>query len=243
MSEPASTSEKPWHHRTSPRAIRPRWYCFCSGVPAAMMAGPIQLTFMYCGPRGSPAPHISSPRMVRSHGDASLPPYSIGQCGVSSPRSASAPQNAMHCALCTSVGRSLSSWLQPAGMWSRITERTSSRNSRSSPLHPNSMASPLRTVHEASPRSADAPASGSRRASGCPVGTSLRSVDRLRLARDGGERNVAVGGELSRHSQDALGDHVHLHLGTSPSEAVCLAHQPVAGVHLGSGVLVGPRQH
>jgi len=62
-SEPASGSEKPWHHRTSPREIRGRCSAFCWSDPYFMIAGPIQLTFMYWGPRGSPIAHISSPMM------------------------------------------------------------------------------------------------------------------------------------------------------------------------------------
>src|SRR4051794_34053307 len=57
------------------------------------MVGPIQLTFMYCAPRGSPAAHISSPRMKCSHTVLARPPYSFGQCGTSRPAAASFGQN------------------------------------------------------------------------------------------------------------------------------------------------------
>jgi hypothetical protein len=73
-SDPASGSEKPWHQSTVPAAIAGSNRCFCSSVPAAMMAGAIQLVFTYCGPRGSPAPQSSSPMMICSHGEASRPP-------------------------------------------------------------------------------------------------------------------------------------------------------------------------
>ena len=43
---------------------------------------------MYCGPRGSPTDHSSSPRMMCCQGVAARPPCSAGQCGVSQPRSA-----------------------------------------------------------------------------------------------------------------------------------------------------------
>ena len=89
-SEPASGSEKPWHQTTSPRTMRRQVQSpsarRCRG---AMIDGPIQLTFMYCGPRGSPTDHSSSPRMMCCHGVAARPPCSAGQCGVSQPRSAS----------------------------------------------------------------------------------------------------------------------------------------------------------
>ncbi len=41
------------------------------------IVGPIQFTFMYCGPRGSPTAHISSPRMKCSQSSPALPPYSV----------------------------------------------------------------------------------------------------------------------------------------------------------------------
>ena len=56
-----------------------------------MIDGPIQLAFMYCGPRGSPRDQSSSPRIASCHGVARLPPYSSGQCGISQLRSASMP--------------------------------------------------------------------------------------------------------------------------------------------------------
>ncbi len=52
-SDPASGSLKPWHQMTSPRAMGGRCPSFCSGVPCRMIAGPTQLTPMYCAPRGS----------------------------------------------------------------------------------------------------------------------------------------------------------------------------------------------
>ena len=58
-----------------------------------MIVGPIQLTFMYWEPRGSPTRHISSERIACRHGVASAPPYSEGQLWVSQPRSASLAQN------------------------------------------------------------------------------------------------------------------------------------------------------
>jgi hypothetical protein len=58
-----------------------------------MMVGPIQFTFMYWEPRGSPRCHISSERIACRHGVASAPPNSAGQLWVSQPRSASFAQN------------------------------------------------------------------------------------------------------------------------------------------------------
>jgi hypothetical protein len=60
-----------------------------TGVPASISAGPIQVMFIYCDPRGSPAPHSSSLMTSCSHADASRPPYSSGHDGVSRPRSGS----------------------------------------------------------------------------------------------------------------------------------------------------------
>jgi hypothetical protein len=39
-SEPASGSEKPWHHTLSPRRMRGRWRRRCSSVPSAIRVGP-----------------------------------------------------------------------------------------------------------------------------------------------------------------------------------------------------------
>ena len=89
-SEPASGSENPWHQTTSPRRSAAGASPSARRCRDAMIDGPIQLTFMYCGPRGSPIDHSSSPRMACCQGVAALPPYSAGQCGVSQPRSASA---------------------------------------------------------------------------------------------------------------------------------------------------------
>jgi hypothetical protein len=92
-SEPAFGSLKPWHQIASPRAIGGRCVRRCSSVPCRMMAGPTQLTPMYCAPRGSWCAHISSRTAVCSHGEAPRPPNSSGHAMHSSTRSARSRQN------------------------------------------------------------------------------------------------------------------------------------------------------
>ena len=53
---------------TSPAEIGGRYRFCCSGVPWAIIDGPIQLAFMYWGPRGSPRDQSSSPSTASIHG-------------------------------------------------------------------------------------------------------------------------------------------------------------------------------
>src|SRR5262249_57610288 len=85
--------EKAWQQKAWPAEIGGRWRAFCSALPQRMIVGPIQFTFMYCEPRGSPRRHISSPRIAWRHGLASLPPYSRGQLRGSPPLSPRRGQN------------------------------------------------------------------------------------------------------------------------------------------------------
>ena len=43
-SDPASGSEKPWHHTMSPRRMRGRNSCFCSSVPHCNSVGPTRIS-------------------------------------------------------------------------------------------------------------------------------------------------------------------------------------------------------
>ena len=110
--------------------MRERWYCFCSSVPNSMMLGPIQLRFMYWGPRGSRWDSMRSLSCICVQIGASAPPYSLGQAMVSQPRSPSFLQK--------SLAKSFSSssldakWPRnQGGMFSRQKVSTSSRKSRS----------------------------------------------------------------------------------------------------------------
>jgi hypothetical protein len=54
-SEPAAGSENSWHHTSSAVSIGPRWRCFCSSVPWAMIVGPSMPTPMLSKMPGTPA--------------------------------------------------------------------------------------------------------------------------------------------------------------------------------------------
>ena len=139
-SDPASGSEKPWHHMPSPALMRGRCLAFCSSVPYRRITGPTQLTAMYCWPRGSPWFHISSPTMACRQGVAPRPPYSTGQCWVSHPFSAILAQNVRENAACSSLpGPPFEISSQSSGSSSRMNWRSSSRKATSSGLQSNSM--------------------------------------------------------------------------------------------------------
>ena len=124
--------------------MRGRWSAFCASLPYFMMAGPIQFTFMYCEPRGSPCAHISSPSTACRHGVASRPPYSRGQCCVSQPRSASFAQNAREKSSWASLpGPSFESFAQSAGSSCARNARSSARKAASSGEKAKSTAFPL----------------------------------------------------------------------------------------------------
>ena len=83
-SEPASGSEKPWHHQMSRFAVFGRKRSFCSWLPKAAITGPIMLVLKASG-SGTWASCISSRQMCRCSGVQSRPPHSTGQCGTASP--------------------------------------------------------------------------------------------------------------------------------------------------------------
>ena len=97
-SEPASGSEKPWHHQMSRFAVLARKRSFCSWLPKAAMTGPIMLALNASG-SGTLASCISSRQMWRCSGVQSWPPHSTGQCGTASPAALSTRWVSMYCSL------------------------------------------------------------------------------------------------------------------------------------------------
>ena len=85
-SEPASGSEKPWHHQMSRLAVAGRNFSFCSCDPKLAMTGPTMLALNASG-SGTPASCISSCQMCRCSGVQSRPPHSAGQLGTARPAS------------------------------------------------------------------------------------------------------------------------------------------------------------
>ena len=83
-SEPASGSEKPWHHQMSRFAVGARKRSFISCDPNCAITGPIMLVLNVSG-SGTDASCISSSQMWRCVGVQSLPPHSTGQLGTASP--------------------------------------------------------------------------------------------------------------------------------------------------------------
>ena len=180
----------------SPRAIGGRYRCRCSGVPCAMIDGPIQFAFMYCGPRGSPRDHSSSPSTATSHGLARLPrtPW------------ASAASTSCARPACRRTGASTRR--SPATREPRpavpvirqflIEKRSSSaRNATSSDAHPNSTSSPfLANQYTHLPLSGPGPSAVTNLSgSTATVGASPRSVeagDLVRLVPELGEHLVVV---------------------------------------------------
>ena len=110
-----------------------------------MIVGPTQFTFMYWELRGSPILHISSPRIAWRHGEASRPPYSVGQCCVSQPLRASFGQNSFENSACASLpGPCFESSAQSAGSASARNSRSSRRKAMSSSDQRNSTPPPAR---------------------------------------------------------------------------------------------------
>ena len=78
-SDPASGSEKPWHHTLSPRRIGGRYRARWSGVPSAAIVGPACRVDTKLQPTyGAPAFSVSSRKISSSDGVAPRPPYSFG---------------------------------------------------------------------------------------------------------------------------------------------------------------------
>ena len=107
-----------------------------------MIAGAIQLVFMYCGPRGSPAPHSSSPMTICSHAEALRPPNSGGQCGIHAPTAASRWHTCLEISTSSGMKTSRLRDVQPAGTVSSTTWRTTARNCCSSADQSNSTHAP-----------------------------------------------------------------------------------------------------
>jgi hypothetical protein len=85
-SEPASGSEKPWHHQMSRLAVAGRNFFFCSSEPKFAITGPTMLALNASG-GGTQASCISSCQMWRCNGLQSWPPHSTGQLGTARPAS------------------------------------------------------------------------------------------------------------------------------------------------------------
>src|SRR5207249_6508440 len=85
---------------------------------------------MYCGPRGSPAAHISSRTTACCHTEPSAPPCSFGQLSVSQPRAASF----WHSSRVKGMARASSTKtvLHHAGSSASRKARSSARNASSS---------------------------------------------------------------------------------------------------------------
>ena len=89
FSEPAAGSEKSWHHTSSAVSIGPRWRCFWSSSPWAMIVGPSMPTPITSNSPGTPAREISWLRTTWCSGPRPWPPYSAGHVTAASPASAS----------------------------------------------------------------------------------------------------------------------------------------------------------
>ena len=129
-SEPASGSEKPWHHQMSRFAVFGRKRSFCSSLPKAAMTGPIMLALNARG-SGTQASCISSRQMWRCSGVQSRPPHSTGQCGTASPAALSTRWASTYCSLVSSRWAATSSRIS-CGTWVVKKVRISSRKASSS---------------------------------------------------------------------------------------------------------------
>src|SRR3954454_21837930 len=110
---------------------------------------------MYCGPRGSPAAHISSRTTACCHTDPSAPPCSFGQLSVSQPRAASFWQSSR----VNGIARASSTKtvFHHDGSSSSRKARSSARNASSSGLNSKSMGSPHSHVVQELEEPADQP--------------------------------------------------------------------------------------
>src|SRR4051812_22365785 len=127
-SDPASGSEKPWHHTTSPRRILGRWKFLCSSLARLISVGPAWLlpTKRESIP-GRPSLAYSSYQMTCCNSERPRPPYSTGQSMPAQPPS--------HCLRCHAKSNSrvalLSRGRGSVGPFSLIHVRTSSRKAAS----------------------------------------------------------------------------------------------------------------
>ena len=144
-SEPALGSENPWHHTTDPPPSEGgKLLPLFLAVPNPMRAGPIQFTFMYCGPaRLTVGPHHLGHNCC-CHDEAALPPNSFGQLGTSNPCWASASANAPVAGVQTELPRSPADGPNPRGRCS--TTKPSSLPPGIAPL-PLTKQSPWRRTH------------------------------------------------------------------------------------------------
>src|SRR2546421_9250617 len=113
---------------------------------------------MYCGPRGSPAAHISSRTTACCHTEPSAPPCSFGQLSVSQPRAASFRQNSR----VNGIARASSTKtvFHHVGSSSSRNARNSARNSSSSRLNSKYIGSQHSHVVQELVQSADEPQVG-----------------------------------------------------------------------------------
>ena len=88
-SEPAAGSENSWHQTSSAASIGPRWRCFWSSSPWAMIVGPSMPTPITSKIPGTPARPISWLTTTWCSGPRPCPPYSAGQVTAARPASAS----------------------------------------------------------------------------------------------------------------------------------------------------------
>src|SRR3954468_15711329 len=95
---------------------------------------------MYCGPRGSPAAHISSRTTACCHTEPSAPPCSAGQLRVSQPRAANVWQNSRVKGMARSS--STKTVFHQSGSSSSRNARSSARNASSSGVKSKSIGSP-----------------------------------------------------------------------------------------------------
>src|SRR5581483_3892048 len=77
-SEPASGSEKPWHHEICPERILGRYSFFCSSLPHCKIVGPTSVSPKKSARIGAWARANSSFSTTFSMIDRPLPPYSLG---------------------------------------------------------------------------------------------------------------------------------------------------------------------
>src|SRR4051812_27424176 len=95
---------------------------------------------MYCGPRGSPAAHISSRTTACCQTEPSAPPCSAGQLSVSQPRSANVWQNSRVKGMARSS--STKTVFHHSGSSASRNARSSARNASSSGVKSKSIGSP-----------------------------------------------------------------------------------------------------
>lgn len=132
-SEPASGSEKPWHHRCLPLRMRGRKCRFCASEPRAIRVLPSRSipSRSFSARSGAPARANSSASTTCSIGDRPPPPYSVGQDTATRPAPARARRQC-RANSSRSWGGSAPGPGHPGGRCSATNSRIRSRNASAS---------------------------------------------------------------------------------------------------------------